>query len=152
MTACLGYLGAFGLRATWSRPLALFVVVLVACAAPVGLRHPEGPISIAQWEAAREWVMSRRAVECRDRTATDFECESPAHKEQWNFTRVGHPAHPAVSTSKMIWYQTSKGRAIRIDRLGHYAGDKSAFDVWTRSLVGGDADTLRTLDELALAK
>jgi hypothetical protein len=91
-------------------------------------------------------------VDCRDLKPIDFECESPGHKDQWNFTRVGHPAHPAVSIGTMIWYQTPQGQAIRIDRIGHYAGDKAAFDAWTRILVAGDTDTLQLLDELAFAR
>lgn len=130
--------------------LGMLVVVLAACASgPNGLKGPEGSISIVEWESAQAWVLALRDVHCRDLTATDFECESASHQEKWNFTRPGDPAHPSLSTSTMVWYQTAQGQAIRIDRMGHYAGDSLAFDAWTRKLVLGDSETLRTMNELA---
>ena len=130
----------------------LCVALLTGCAStPPGLPIVEGPASPDELQRYEAVIQARRDVHCAESGELQVTCESKAGLA-WIFTRSGHPAHPAVSASVWVWYQTPQGQNIRVDRAGQFGGDKAAYEVWRNQLVAGDEQQLQTLDELALAK
>jgi len=108
--------------------LAMCLAILAACASGLlFLPFTEGPTSAAEWQRLQAEVVGRHNVSCRNSGEFEVVCESKSRGLDWNFTRPGHPAHPAVSASIWVWYQTPLGQAIRIDRAGRYGGDKDAM-------------------------
>jgi hypothetical protein len=133
--------------------LALCLSILAACASdPPVLPFTEGPIAAAELQRLQADVVGRHNVRCRNSGEFEVACEPKSRGPDWNFTRLGHPAHPAVSASIWVWYQTPQGQAIRIDRTGRYGGDKDAYEAWKTQLVAHDKQALATVDELAAVK
>ena len=133
--------------------LALYVSIIVACASdPPVLPFTEGPTSPAELMRFQADVAVRRGMHCRNSGEFELICEPKSRGPDWTFTLPGNPAHPAVSASIWVWYQTPQGQAIRIDRTGQYGGDKQAYEAWKVQLIANDKLTLETLDELAFLK
>jgi hypothetical protein len=133
--------------------LALYVSILVACASgPPVLPFTEGPTSRVELQRFQADVTGRHGVRCRNSGELELTCEPKSRGPDWTFTLPGHPAHPAVSASIWVWYQTPQGQAIRIDRTGQYGGDKQAYEAWKVQLVAHDKQTLETVDEMAFVK
>jgi hypothetical protein len=125
----------------------------MGCAnSPPVLPFADGSASAAELLAYQSKITARRDVRCHDWGELEIFCESKSQGPDWTFTRPGHPAHPAVSASIWVWYQTPQGQAIRIDRAGQFGGSKEAYEAWEEHLAVLDKEQLQTLDELALAK
>jgi hypothetical protein len=73
-------------------------------------------------------------IHCHDIWAHQRECSSKARFTIWTFTLSGHPAHPAVSRGILLVEQTGRGSLLGIDRSGHYAGERGAFEAWMKEL------------------
>jgi len=119
---------------------------------PPALPFADGPTSAAELLAYQSKIAVRRDVRCHDLSELELICESRSQGPDWTFTRPGHAAHPAVSASIWVWYQTPHGQAIRIDRAGQFGGSKEAFEAWEEHLAVVDKQKLQILDELAHAK
>jgi len=97
-------------------------------------RFPTVQVTADQMDKYRAEVEAIPDIHCHDIWAHQRECSSKARFTIWTFTLSGHPAHPAVSRGIMLVQQTGPGLLQGIERSGHYAGDRAAFEVWMQEL------------------
>ena len=102
---------------------------------PIAPRFPTAQISVDQWSAYLAQVKALPDARCKDAPSNQYICDSASQTTIWVFTREGHPAHPAVSRGIMVFQQTVQGATVGIDRSGHYAGDRAAFDAWMKEFA-----------------
>jgi hypothetical protein len=102
---------------------------------PIAPRFATGHITPEEWAQYLEEIKAKPGVHCEDAAANQYICDSSAERTIWVFTREGHAAHPAVSRGVMIATPTAQGTTLGIDRSGHYAGDKVAFDAWIKEFA-----------------
>ena len=93
-------------------------------------RFPAGQITPDEWSQYLAEVKAKSGVHCEDAPANQYICDSRTERTIWVFTREGHPAHPAVSRGIMVVRHLDQATTLGIDRSGHFAGDKTAFDAW----------------------
>jgi len=106
--------------------------------ASIALRFPTVQISVDQWSAYLTEVKALPDARCKDAPSNQYICDSASQRTIWVFTREGHPAHPAVSRGIMVIQQTPQGAMLGIDRSGHYAGSRAAFDAWMKEFASLD--------------
>ncbi|HUI62192.1 MAG TPA: hypothetical protein VLX90_18345 [Steroidobacteraceae bacterium] len=110
--------------------------MLVATAAADGQISPRfatSQISSEQWQTYLSEVKVVADVQCKvDADSKAYMCRSSAQRTLWVFTRKGHPAHPAVFRGVIVIQQTPQGPSVDLDRSGHYAGNRAAFEVWMK--------------------
>lgn len=113
--------------------LACLAVLTTAKAdGPIPPRFPTTQISEEQWNAYLTEVKAVPDVRCKDAASKQYICDSSSQHTIWVFTRGGHPAHPAVSRGVMVIQQSAQSTTVGIDRSGHCAGDRAAFDAWMK--------------------
>lgn len=68
-------------------------------------------------------------VQCIEHVAPITVCMSLRQHSNWQFTREGHAAHPAVVRRVSLSEPkvTPEGPTVRSDVSGHYAGDELAY-------------------------
>jgi hypothetical protein len=119
----------------WLALLGLFAVASAIADGPIPPRFATTQISTEQWNAYLAEVKALPEVRCKDAASNQYICDSSSQRTIWVFTHEGHPAHPAVSRGALVIQQTAQGATVGIDRSGHYAGDRSAFDVWMKEFA-----------------
>lgn len=93
-------------------------------------RYPTAKITFEQWQRLVAEVKAIPGIKCSDYVRNQYACDSAAQRTIWVFTTVGHPAHPAVSRGILFLNRAPGGAVLGIDRSGHYAGDRAAFEKW----------------------
>lgn len=120
---------------TWS----LIVIGLTPAIASAGERitprYSAGQITPTDWREYLAEVEAIPDIKCHHYATNQYVCESASRRTIWIFTRIGHPAHPAVSRGILFLRQATGGVRLGIDRSGHYAADQVAFDKWMKELV-----------------
>jgi hypothetical protein len=110
-------------------------VVLVGMSTPV---LADGQV-VARFETVKVSPEDIRLFEAEVRAIPDVQCVehvtpltvcmSLRQRSNWQFTREGHPSHPAVVRNVSLAEPTvtPEGSTVRSDVSGHYAGDESAY-------------------------
>lgn len=93
-------------------------------------RYATAIIAVEQWQRLLGEVKATPGIKCSDYVQNQYVCDSSAQHTIWVFTAVGHPAHPAVSRGILFVNRVPGGAVLGIDRSGHYAGDRAAFEKW----------------------
>jgi hypothetical protein len=112
-----------------------FLALAAVADGPIAPRFATPHIYVEQWSVYLAEVKSVPDAHCRNAPSNQYICDSALQHAIWVFTREGHPAHPAVSRGIMVIQQTAQGVTVGIDRSGHYAGDRAAFDEWMKEFV-----------------
>ena len=113
--------------------LGLVGVVSAHAAAPES-RFDGDEITPAQWEDFRSEVLAKPGLE-RQEFANQLVLFSNEEHRIYVFTQPQHPAHPAVVVRAIV----PRGTGSELKRMGHYAGDKAAFDKWWHEFDALDA-------------
>lgn len=93
-------------------------------------RYASAHITSEQWRVFLAEVKATPDVKCEKYVLNQYACNSAAERTIWVFTSFGHPAHPAVSRGVIFVSPVPGGTVLSIDRSGHYAGNRAAFDKW----------------------
>ena len=117
----------------------LMTLAAAAADGPVTPRFATERISTEQWNSYLAEVKAVPDVRCKDAPSNQYICDSSSQRAIWVFTREGHPAHPAVSRGVMVFQPHQRGDvSVGIDRSGHYAGDRAAFEAWMKEFEALD--------------
>jgi hypothetical protein len=77
--------------------------------------------------AYRALVEALPGIECEiNWIAQQRDCDDTKSHSTWTFTLPGHPAHPAYSRARVVFFD----RSVAIQRAGHYSGDEVEFQKW----------------------
>ena len=120
-----------------SRYAVALVVVAQALAAQaddMAWRFPSDRITIEQWQTFRDEVLSKPGA-TRQEFANQLVITVTSERRIYVFTQPGHPAHPAVVVRAVV----ERGQGSEVQRMGHYAGNQKAFDVWWHQFDALDA-------------
>ena len=98
-------------------------------------RYATAEITVEQWQRFLAEVKAIPGVKCGDYVQNQYVCDSAAQRTIWVFTSIGHPAHPAVSRGILFANPVPGGAVLGIDRSGHYAGDRAAFEKWMQEFA-----------------
>lgn len=98
-------------------------------------RYKTAKITVEQWQRLLAEVKAMPGIKCSDYVQKQYVCDSAAQRTIWVFTAVGHPAHPAVSRGILFVNRVPGGAMLGIDRSGHYAGDRAAFEKWMQEFA-----------------
>ena len=96
-----------------------------AAAAEQKWRFPTDQITLKQWQEFRSEVLAEPGIERRE-FASQLVLTSTKERRIYVFTQPKHPAYPAVVVRAVV----ASGNGSEVQRMGHYAGDKRAFDRW----------------------
>lgn len=88
-------------------------------------RFPTDQISTQDWKTYLDETLAKPGVNAYE-AAGQIIIEIPQEAAVYVFTADTHPAYPAVVKRQAV---ERDGRIV-IDRKGHYAGDRAAFDYW----------------------
>jgi hypothetical protein len=105
-----------------------------ATAAELGWRFPTDKITLEQWQEFQAEVLAKPGIE-RQEAANQLVLTSSKERAIYVFTQRQHPAHPAVVVRAIV---THDG-VTSLKRMGHYGGDRGAFDNWWREFEALDA-------------
>jgi len=114
--------------------LAVLTQTLTALADDKAWRFPTDHITTAQWQTFRDEVLKKPGA-TRQEFANQLVITVSSELRIYVFTEPGHPAHPAVVVRAIV----ARGRGSEVQRMGHYAGDQKAFDVWWHQFDALDA-------------
>ena len=116
--------------------LALVVLThaLAAWADDMAWRFPSDHITTEQWQTFRDEVLAKPGA-TRQKFANQLVITVESERRIYVFTQPGHPAHPAVVVRAVVEH----GTGSEVQRMGHYAGDQKAFDVWWHQFDALDA-------------
>ena len=116
----------------------ILVMVLAAVgngmAAEQQWRFPTDEITLKQWQEYRAEVLAKPGIE-RQEFANQLVLTSTKERRIYVFTQPKHPAYPAVVIRAVV----ARGTGSEVQRMGHYAGDKKAFDRWWHEFEELDA-------------
>jgi hypothetical protein len=116
----------------------LMILATAWAQGPIAPHFATTQITSEQWSSYLNEVKAVPDVRCEEAASVQYICDSSGQRTIWVFTREGHPAHPAVSRGVMVIRQTSQGATVGIDRSGHYAGDRGAFEDWMKGFAALD--------------
>ncbi|MEJ0099147.1 MAG: hypothetical protein WDO12_05130 [Pseudomonadota bacterium] len=105
-----------------------------AAAADQQWRFPTDEITLKQWQEFRAEVLAKPGIE-RQEFANQLVLTSKKEFKIYVFTQPTHPAYPAVVIRAIV----ARGAGSEVRRMGHYAGDKKAFEKWWHEFDALDA-------------
>ena len=92
-----------------------------------GWRFPTDRITPQQWQIYLSETLAKPDVRAFE-SAGQIIVEVPRETAIYVFTTEAHPAHPAVVVRRVV----ERDNVIYVDRKGHFAGDRAAYETWWR--------------------
>ena len=114
--------------------LMVLTQTLAVWADEMAWRFPSDQITTEQWQIFHDEVLAKPGA-TRQEFANQLVVTVTSERRIYVFTQPGHPAHPAVVVRAVV----ERGKGSEVQRMGHYAGDPKAFDVWWHQFDALDA-------------
>jgi hypothetical protein len=104
--------------------IAIGMLSVIAANAQEFKPYPDAKVTVAQWQAYLDLVREKVGSSKRSFPAQHLETYSnEATRTVYAFTELGHPAHPAWITRRVV--EDKKG--VSMEQAGFFAGDEPAF-------------------------
>ena len=117
--------------------LVVMILPLIAISEEFDWRFSTDEITPEQWSTFRSEVLAKSHYE-QSEFAHQLVIIVEQERAIYVFTQPGHPAHPAVVVRKIV----PRGINSEVQRMGHYAGNETAFAAWWREFDALDAKVL----------
>jgi len=131
------------MRARWTRQVLSGAVATLLCLLnvhvtagaidPEARRFAQTHITNAQWHAFFKETQDKRRAIILDR-ADVTRIVVPREAAVYFFTRLDHPAHPAVVRRSIV----ARDKKTYVHTSGYYAGSRAAFTVWMDLFIAQD--------------